>query len=636
MDASPASLPNPRPRLLRTWLKWCRPVRAFAPRFDTAAALANLPDLAEAAHWGEVTLLEDVVVALHRDGTTSWLTHTVTMPHGDQNLADWDEVIRVFDPKKIRLALRKAVVYLPDGTQRKATRQVLPANGSERSMKLTFAPLRPGVVVEFEMQEDQFTPDEVGPALWMNFAMQSFTPCRRRRFTAAIAEPFAATVKQHHFDQPPRETVQDGYRLLQWEATDVEGIEADNWTPNQRDFAAWVDISTLKNWHPVSAHYCQELVPAGPTPDAVKKLAADLTKDATTVREKAMSIYRYATRHVRYGRHPSELEVPKTRDANKVLEELRGDCKDKSSLMVSLLAEIGVRGQVAVLLTSVNGRAPMLPSRRFDHAIVRATIDGETLWFDPAAGTFSFGDIPLSDQGVKALIIDPLEPEWVDIPEDPPNRQGVQRLCTGELNSEGDYRFRAQITARGEKAAMYRLSLLDRSDDHRRRMVQQSVGEERPGAEVDGIAFGDIEDLSGPLTCEYSVRLPNWSRRIQDLLLFHVPWAETAEVTGPISAPERLHPLQVPGASRTHERHRIKLPTGFHGYGLPYRFEHRCPWANYLLTVIGEGQELICERQMETVWGIVPADRFAEFKQFWEQCARADLMDVVLMRTAPG
>lgn len=625
-------MPKPRARLLRTWLKWPRPIRMFAPRLSTEDALAHLPDLAEVAHWGEAILFEDFIIALHRDGTTSWLTHVLTMPYGNENLAEWDEVRQPYDERKTRLSLRKAVVHVPGGREYKATSEFVPLNAHQREMKLTFAPLRPGVVIEFESQDDQFVPDEVGPAIWSKFPLCTFVPCRLRRFTAAIAEPFSVNIQPHHCDVQPQESWQDGYRVYRWQVNDVPGVELDNWTPPLSEFTPWIDLSSLPNWSSIASHYCQELVPNGQTPDAVKELAHSLADQATNEREKALAIYRYTTRDVRYGRHPSELEAPKTRDASKVLEELRGDCKDKSSLLVSLLNEIGVSAKVAVLLTAVNGRTPLLPSRRFDHAIVRAVIDGQEMWLDPAAGPFGFGDIPLNDQGVKALILEDGSSQIVDIPDDPPERQSVRRVCSGKLDANGEYCFRAQITARGEKAAIDRFALLDRNDDHRRRTVQQSVGEERPGAIVDGVEFGDVEDLSGPMTYAYTVRLPGWARRVQDLLLFRIPWAETAEITGPISAPERRYPLQVPGTSQLHETHEITLPAGFHGYGLPYEFKYESPWVKFSLQVTCTEEKLFCQRRMEIQSGIVPTEKFTEFKHFWEQCARADTTDVVLVR----
>jgi hypothetical protein len=81
------------------------------------------------------------------------------------------------------------------------------------------------------------------------------------------------------------------------------------------------------------------------------------------------------------------------------------------------------------------------------------------------------------------------------------------------------------------------------------------------------------------------------------------------------------------------ERHEITIPSGFSGYGLPFEVQLECAWARYSGRVTCEGTQLICERQMDTLGGIVPTDRFVEFKQFWEACARADQADVVLMRT---
>ena len=106
--------PRPRRKLWRTWLKWPRPVRMFAPRIEPREFLAERPSLDEAAHWRELSLLEDIVIALHRDGTSTWLTHLVLMPYGDENLAEWDDVARTYDERYMRLKLRRAVVHLPD------------------------------------------------------------------------------------------------------------------------------------------------------------------------------------------------------------------------------------------------------------------------------------------------------------------------------------------------------------------------------------------------------------------------------------------------------------------------------------------------------------------------------------------
>jgi hypothetical protein len=301
--------------------------------------------------------------------------------------------------------------------------------------------------------------------------------------------------------------------------------------------------------------------------------------------------------------------------------------------MVMLFEEVNIPAKIAVVLTAQNGRAPMLPSLRFDHAIVAAQFNDEQLWFDPAGGPFTFGELPQNDQGVKALLLTEDEPAEVEVPIDSPAEQHVQRICRGELTESGDYRFRAEITAHAERAAYYRTVLLDRSHDHCRRLIQQSVAEERPGTAVDDVEIGDVEQLGGPVSYRYRAHLTHWARLIEDLMLFRVPWAEPIDFTGPVSAAERLQPLQTPPVMRLLERHEIKMPPGFHGYGLPYDFHRKCRWAEYRCQVKCENGMLVCERQMDTLGGIVPTDQFDDFKTFWGDCSRSDRADVVLMRT---
>ena len=64
------NVPKPRRRLLRTLLKRPRNLRAFAPRIPFQEAAAELPDLQEASHWGQVVLLSDAVVARIQGATS--------------------------------------------------------------------------------------------------------------------------------------------------------------------------------------------------------------------------------------------------------------------------------------------------------------------------------------------------------------------------------------------------------------------------------------------------------------------------------------------------------------------------------------------------------------------------------------
>ena len=133
-------------------------------------------------------------------------------------------------------------------------------------------------------------------------------------------------------------------------------------------------------------------------PPQVGQLAHELTHTPTPV-EKLARIHQFTLGDVRYGRHPNEVNMSQTREMGGMLLDLRGDCKDKCVMMVAMLRELSIPAQIAVLLTRDFGIQPFLPSMRFNHAVVVANVDGQEFWLDPAAGPFTFGDVPFSGPG---------------------------------------------------------------------------------------------------------------------------------------------------------------------------------------------------------------------------------------------
>jgi hypothetical protein len=90
--------------------------------------------------------------------------------------------------------------------------------------------------------------------------------------------------------------------------------------------------------------------------------------------------------------------------------------------------------------------------------------------------------------------------------------------------------------------------------------------------------------------------------------------------------------LAPPLVQEIRERHELALPADLTGYALPHLTRHECPWASYENSARIEENTLICERRLTFLGGIVPPQRYAEFRDFWAACARADADAVVLMR----
>ncbi|MBE7463624.1 MAG: DUF3857 domain-containing protein [Planctomycetes bacterium] len=612
-------------------------MRQFAPRIGLETFLER-PSALEAAHCGEVLLLEDNIAVMHRDGTVTNLSHTISQLYGVKNLSAWDQLTYVFDPSYWKPTILKAVSFPAELPAKKALETHAAYQSAPgivvpnlRVIQIQFSHLRPQTLVEYEIQQDFFRPEEALPALWRNFYLRTSAPCRRRRITIAVAKPFAARIALHNEAAAPRSFEMEDYTVHQWDLSNQPGQEEDDWLPPPLYHLPWVDISTLASYGPITRKFMIELEPPKKIPPSIKELAAKLTAGATSSWARAEALHRYATRDVRYGRHPAEEWMSERREPGKMLDDLRGDCKDKSSLLVALLREAGFEAQIALVNSRQGGKTEFLPSKRFDHAIVRAQVDGREAWSDPAGGQFGFGILPAADQGAKALLLDEKGGCFIEVPEITPEQNSLSYRSAGCIGRDFSLTYHLHAKVCGERAADLREQCLDKPPEVIRRYFFGRLAGGYTGIRIEEIGWSGLDVLEESVCYWGRVVLASRTRRVEDILLLRIPWMHAISCSGPFAADERNQPLWLSSTQLTEEEYRIELPRELCGYGLPVSTVESCPWAEYSYRVELERMALVCRRSLKILGGVVPSERFGELKAFWERCARADDTEVILM-----
>lgn len=623
-------LPKPRRRLWRTLWHWPRNVTHLAPPIPIADVLSPRPTNEEAAHWGQYSLLEDYVTVLHRDGTPTYRCRQVVVLHSVMEIERWERFEYRFDRRSWNHTIRRARMILPNGKERRAAIRNRSVNiwGPSRVLVVAFSQLSPGVVVELEDQQDNFIPYADCPGVWGDFALQTPHPCRRRRIIVAVAQPFSAQLALHNGAPAPTEHQVADYRIWTWDVRDIPGIEWDQVTPPLYEFAPWIDFSTIPSWKPIARHYFKHL--KIPKNHDLQGLASTLSAKEEGLENKLAAAYTYAAHTVRSSRpkeHAQELAI---RPLGAVAEELRGDCKDKSALLVALLQTLDIKAGIVAVRTSQEGRFSLLPGIRFDHALVLAKVDGKELWLDPSAGAYSLGQLPSCDQGVQGLILDRNAPQPTSIPAANPADHRLERSARGRLEGDGSYSIECTLRLRGDRAAGWRNGLLERNSSTRDRLLRQYLGASLPSAEISEVSSAYLDDLNGDLTLSYRAVIRNLGRRIQELMLLRIPWLEAIRDNGFYAAASRPQPLLTPICSVSDRQH-IELPLGFSGYGLPWEHVERCDWGYYRCRVRIENGALCCERDFELLGGIVPPERYEEMRRFTDACIESDARDIVLI-----
>ena len=241
------------------------------------------------------------------------------------------------------------------------------------------------------------------------FVLTQFSPVHKLKLTvdAPVTMPFRYRVEG--MDLKPVRTEADGRFRLVFEAGPLRAWSpVESFMPPDMPRISHILFSTAKSWSDVATAYAATVDARIDVP-SLKPIAAQVLGEETD-RDKAVAkLTNYVRKLVRYtGIEFGDAEVvPHT--PQETLTRHYGDCKDQAALLVAMLRAAGYHADVALLQSGFGAdvAADMPGLGAFNHAIVYVA-GKPSLWIDP---TFRYGpplDLPLSDQGRWALVVDPL------------------------------------------------------------------------------------------------------------------------------------------------------------------------------------------------------------------------------------
>lgn len=181
------------------------------------------------------------------------------------------------------------------------------------------------------------------------------------------------------------DTQQGGQRELLLQRRQVPHFEVDPLMPAIDYVRDLVEFSEFQDWAEVSAWAEQLFAKSMQLSPAVAARADELARGASTPEQRLRAALDFVQRDVRYFGTEVGAGSHQPASAETVLRQRFGDCKDKSSLLATLLTRMGISATpVLVPVFLREGAATRLPSPlAFDHAIVAVNLpDAPTLWLD--------------------------------------------------------------------------------------------------------------------------------------------------------------------------------------------------------------------------------------------------------------
>ncbi len=475
------------------------------------ATPAELLAAAKAAPPGDhdvVILREDVTITYDARGRAERHHHLVFSPLTPSAVDGWGSLTLDWQPfYQDRPTVRARVVGIGgDVTEldpsllhdAPSVSQSPTVYSDRRDLTAPLPRLAIGAVVE---EEFVFTDREpllpAGTVSW--FALGRGAPIARKVITVSAPTALGARVVVRGPALAVKPTVRRaGDRtIITYDLTDV-APSADGFPGTPSDFLAgnFVGIGTGASWAAIATGYRalveERLAKTVPLPAVVRGPTPRATVDRLVA---------WLHAQVRYtGIELSDSAIIPFAPADTLARGF-GDCKDKATLLVALLRGAGIDADLALLSTGPGWDTdPALPGMGwFDHAIVRAIVDGKDLWIDATEDRLPAGQLPVRDQGRRALIIAAGTRALTSIPTSAPADNRIRERRTYQLAERGAGR----VTEVSDETGIWVADLRKWVDDTSRSDMEDNLTHYLANeyqAKLVRFSHDDARDLATPFT----------------------------------------------------------------------------------------------------------------------------------------
>jgi tetratricopeptide (TPR) repeat protein len=432
-----------------------------------------------------------------------------------------------------------------------------------------------------------------------------------------LSLPKNRDVKVKSLDMQPKIHDEGNRRIYEWKTSQLKAADEDlkrKFGPPFKQPHSDVEISSFKSWDELGQWY-GSLQQDRITPTAeIKTKALQLTKDARDEDERIRTLYDFVATHFRYIGVAFGIGRYQPHSAADVLDNSYGDCKDKHTLLASLLQAVGVNASPALISTTHDIDHDVPSPVQFDHVITAVNRGKDLIWLDTTSEVAPFGVLTANLRDKEALVIGSDSSRLIKTPDKLPVDSYDKFQITGTLSDDGELKASMKDELRGDGELVLRSAFHYVAQPQWKDLVQRiSYGMGFAGT-VSDIAASVPEKTTEPFHFEYKYDRTDYS-----------DWVSNKRITVPIPGmgipflsdeyQKSGEPIRLGNPTRLEYTADLKLPEGY-SLGLPDNVDVKTNFAEYHSKYSLKDGTLHSERKLIVLAKEVPASEYARYREF--------------------
>jgi tetratricopeptide (TPR) repeat protein/transglutaminase-like putative cysteine protease len=582
-----------------------------------------------------------------KDGTGTKTFNAVIQVQSDAGVQQWGQLVFGYSSANEKLDVNyvrvkksdgRVITANPDSVQdlTAAVARYAPMYTDYREKHITVPALRPGDTLEYSIVTTTTT--ALAPnQFWLSYDFDRNIIVLNELLEVNVPKEKQIKLKTDE-GYEPKVTTEGDRKIYRWQTKNLVRKSEDElkkeWKKKRTkgdDDQPSVQLTTFQSWEELGKWYAplqRDRIVATPE---LKAKAIELTKDKKTELDKIKALYDYVAPEFRYVSLSFGVGRFQPHSAGDIFANKYGDCKDKHTLLSTMLAAIGIHAD-PVLINSSRQLDPDVPSpAQFDHVITLVTLsDKSKIWLDTTTEVAPFQLLSYQIRKKKALWV-PTDNGNAQVIETPatspvPNEQNLD--IAGKINDVGTLTAQIHFTFRGDSELLFR-SAFRNSPETEWKNLCGNLGLK---GEATDIHVSNPADTNKPFELTYSLSMPNYMAWSTKTPSFGVPLPQPSIPDIDEDEDDQPNEVTLTGAPITSDfKVKLEVPDKY-TIGLPLPASVKRDYGYYSVAYGKDKNIITAERKLVLNVRDIPKTRLGDFSAF-HRIVNSDQAQLIALET---
>ena len=434
---------------------------------DPEDILKDAPIAKDLPEDNAVILIDETHKIVHEDGPSELRKYFMVKVLNASGVDNWKEYSVSTSG---RLNIEEAIVYKEDGSKVEA---------DVNYNYIVFTGLEEGDAIYIQYKRESTNYGKLSKHFWSKHYFEYFMPALENNYYLLVHKNKKFTYEVTNGKIEPETSDKGDYKMYAWKTKDNKGIKSESYMPELVDVAPTLHLSSFKDWNEVVDWYIDLSKSKQKSDVVLKETVAELFegKENLSDIEKAKLIYNYITNNIRYSSVSFRQSGLVPQKASKVISTKLGDCKDVSTLFVTMCKEVGLDANLVLVNTRNNGDKDVyLPSIDFNHCIAKINLDNKPYYVELTSDLIPFSTQGSTLRNATVLDIEPGSNNIQQLDVDTRLKNEIRRDATLSFKGD-DMTVSINSVKTGSYSGSMRSSYRDIGDEKRRKKMQKAIND---------------------------------------------------------------------------------------------------------------------------------------------------------------